>query len=178
MDKAKEVLKWKNEVEGSIYKKRYDEYTMSFDLYLEKYFSNSYYYSWSKWGKWFGFIDSAFDEEKSQIYRTKSGYYKIDFNSRNYTETLNKLHYLQNIPIDIRKVIAFLIEDGFFDFYNIMVDDWILIQNFDNPKKEVIEEKAKCIKELIESENSINYLKEKFINLDWWHITRGDSQGT
>jgi hypothetical protein len=175
---ANEVLKWKNEVEGSFYKKMYNEYTMPFDLYLEKYFSNSNYLSWSKWEKWFDFIDSAFDEEKSQIYKSKSGFYKIDFVCRNYTETLNQLLYLQNIPIDIRKVIAFLIEDGFFKFYNIKVDDWILKQNFDNPKKENVDEKAKSIKELVASESSINYLKEKFINLDWWQITRGDAQGT
>ncbi|MBJ2176519.1 hypothetical protein JBL43_19885 [Aureibaculum sp. A20] len=167
---------WKDSPEGSMYKRIADEYLMDFDSFLSKYYSDSNYNSWSRWETWFQFIDYAFDKENHTKYKSKTGYYRVDYDYRKYKETLDQLSIDKDLPDDLKKVIAFLINDGFYKKYEIEIDDWIKMRNFDNPKRE-LHDKDLSISELLKIENGLNYIKEKLIYLKWWDITRGDPQG-
>lgn len=170
------INRWKNYPNSSKERRIYDKYTLDFKLYLEKHYSPNIYSTWSRWVKWFAFIDAAFDNEKHLEYKIKTGYYRVDYNFKKYIECLNDITELEKLPLDITKVIVFLKMDGFFGYYKVNISDWLLMKNFCNPETEIQQEKYSII-ELLELENGDNYLREQLINLKWWDITRGDPQG-
>ena len=149
---------------------------MGFDSFLKKYYSPETYFLWSRWKKWYEFIDAAFDEVKNIKYKEKTGYYRVDYDFAKYKECLDTVMELKILPIDIQKVTVFLEMDGFFKHYQINPTDWLLIKNFCDPKAE-LQTQDYSIMELLAIDSGDNYLRERLIYLKWWDITRGDPQG-
>jgi hypothetical protein len=174
MNVPETIEKWKNYPEGSEYKRHYDSYHMPFQKYLNKYFTDAKFPAWSKWKKWFGWIEAAFDDNKREVF-SQQKYYRIgmDFQAM---QIFYKNPDLNHMPEDIKKVIAFLKYDGFFEEYNVEVGEWLNAKNFRNPKQQVGQE-FKSINELVTFQFGDNYIRDTIIYLPWWDITRGDLQG-
>ncbi|HLO45349.1 MAG TPA: hypothetical protein VK175_13520 [Leadbetterella sp.] len=170
------INRWREYPNNSKERRIYDEHTLDFSTYLEKHYSLNVYSTWSRWKKWYTFIDAAFDENRHLEFKLKKGYYRVDYNFTEYIECLKDTKGLENIPNDIKKVIVFLKMDGFYEHYKINISDWLFMKNFCNPENEIKNAKYSII-ELLEIRNADNFLREQLLNLKWWDITRGDPQG-
>lgn len=170
MDIESKIEYFKNYPDGSSGKRIYDEYNMVFKDFLVKYYTDDVFQNWSRWSIWKDFIVAAFDENEINKYKTKSDYY-LNSNCQDYINALDTLELDIELPVDIRQVIAFLIVDGFFNYYTIAPEAWILVNNYTNPKRELPNLK-KTIKELSVNQEGLNYLRNSLINLWWWDHTR------
>ena len=173
MNTKSQIERFKNYPEGSSGKRTYDEYNMEFKDFLNKYYTDEIFKTWSRWDTWKDFIIAAFNKNEIVKYNTKQGYY-LNSNIQDYTNALNSLEIDVKIPTDIKKVIAFLVVDGFFNYYSIDPNTWLSMNNYINPKIKLPNQK-KSIKELSSNQEGLNYLRNSLIHLWWWEYTRKHS---
>lgn len=167
----KEVLRFKDYPEGSGGKEIYDEYFMNFKDYLIKYYFNlekMQKISWEYWLQWYQrCIEPAFDENRHDEMIKNYGYVDkkyYDFHIQN--ETYMKLKQTGKIPDEINKFIGFMAGTGFFKRYNISVEQWLNMKNWQNPYVE--NDNGKTINEILSYKYGINYLKVLLPQMPYW----------
>src|SRR5690606_19578927 len=165
MTEQERVLKYKNYPEGSVGRQVYDSIILPFSEYLKKYYANPDLSTWEKW--FLKYIEPAFDKNRYGEMIKSFGYVSInkhDFNTQYKVYTVLK----NNLKLDdeLRKFIGFMGGNGFFREYNIDVNQWFDMSNWNNPYHE--KDNKKTINEILEYEEGINMLKISLPHLDYW----------
>ncbi|MFD2574469.1 hypothetical protein ACFSUS_27790 [Spirosoma soli] len=126
-----------------------------------------------QWRRMTTWVSAAFDEATYEHYAQKPGYFRVDRSLKDYVQALNTIDFPVELPSDLQKMIAFLSVDGFFSHYHIAYNDWFHSKDFER-----LIDSQYSVSELLASKQGLDYLRECLVNLSWWHLTRGDLQGT
>lgn len=123
-------------------------------------------------------IAAAFEKKNYEHYAQKPGCYRIGRSQNDYANALVEIDFPPELPDDLRKMIAFLWVDGFFEHYQISVWSWLHSSGFQRPDLVTLVTNQKPIMELMKSEAGLDSLRASLADLFWWQWTRGDLQGT
>ena len=166
MNKYEEILKYKDFPEGSGSKKMYDKYFLPFNEYLEKYYSNPIFSEWNNWYK--SYIEPAFDENRHDEMIRNFGYIskdKHDFVTQ--YEVFFQLNKSEELDKEFTEFIGFIAGMGFFKKYDLTINQWLNIKNWQNPYLEV-DEDGKTIIQILSYPYGLNYIKMLFTQMPFW----------
>jgi len=154
-----EILKYKDYPEGSGGKWLYDKYTLPFDLWIAKYYTNPDLTGWNGLLKWAN--EANIQSELFMKEWCKNRIVAYDFEK--YIATYKKLNSMTVFDEDINKFIAFMAGEGFFDRYSISLEDWL--------QRKINPESSNDVYTLVDI-NSLkfgtNYIKSYLAELDFW----------
>ena len=140
-----------------------DKLNLSLEDYIEKYYSNIDLSGWDYWKE--TAINLVFDKSKRKDFKIRWGMRMISFDFEKMEIYLVRKE-LMVFEEDIRKFIAFLAGDGFFDEHAISLDDWLHKKNFTDPKRDF--ELELSILQALEFKGGLNYIRKQLMNLQWW----------
>ncbi|NJM14258.1 MAG: hypothetical protein HC896_01735 [Bacteroidales bacterium] len=140
-----------------------DKRELSIPQYIDKYYSNVDLKGWKYWMT--DNIRPAWEREKRKEFLAKWGE-RMKFFDFAKMENFYEKRDLSGFDEDVKKFVAFLAGDGFFDKNNLTFEDWINSKNFTNPLKDY--EQDVTIKEALSLKGGMNYIRKQLINLHWW----------
>ncbi|RYD54314.1 MAG: hypothetical protein EOP56_19420 [Sphingobacteriales bacterium] len=120
-------------------------------------------------------VEAAFDPIEHRKFVDRPYAFRKGYDFDTYQKTLGSPEIPHDFPDDIRKIIAFLVQDGFFDFYHVSITDWLRRKDFNLPHE--ITDVGDSVIDMVSS-GRVQELKESLLSLNWWDKTRGDPQGT
>lgn len=120
-------------------------------------------------------VDAAFDPLEHRNYVNRPYAFRKGYHYDSYQETLASPDIPYDFPEDVRKIIAFLFQDGFFDFYKTSISDWLGRKDFNMPYAAT--DDGDSVAGMVHA-GRIPELKEQLLSLHWWDKSRGDPQGT
>ncbi len=156
--------KYKNYPEGSGGKKMYDEFTLTFDAYLIKYYSCPDFEEWNRWRV--RFIEPAFDENRHDEMIRNFGYVskdRHDFDCQSFVYA--ELQQNKFMAEDVKQFVGFMAGAGFFKKYKLSIQDWLEIRNWFNP---IESNEMKPISEIIAIPYGLNYLRLFLLQMPFW----------
>ena len=156
---------YKNYPEGSAGKKLYDKYHMPFETWIKKYYQDADLTGWNRFYKW---VTKAF--AKSALFESqwcKGRIERYDYD-RLYS-TYKSVSSLGFFDEEINRFIAFIASEGFFEIYNLSLDEWLHSKEWNHPSQKC-EIHCYTIVEVSKLPFGINYIKSELAKLDFWEL--------
>jgi hypothetical protein len=158
-----EIEKYKDYPEGSGGKMMYDKYFMSVEDFFSKYYDKVDLQDWNYWMN--NTINKCWDKKERSKFLSEWGERMKLFNFEEMERIYNE-ESLSDYDEDVRKFIAFLAGDGFFEKNKVSLDNWVESKKFANPIKEY--EQDVTISQALKLKGGMNYIRKQLVNLHWW----------
>jgi hypothetical protein len=154
-----------HKIKMAITQRDIDKQELTLPQYIEKYYSNIDLKGWDYWIA--NNINLAWNKANRADFLENWGermkFFDFDKMERFYEEK-----DLSVFDEDIKKFIAFLAGDSFFEGNKITFENWLTVKNFTNPLKDY--EQDITIKEALKIKGGMNYIRKQLINLHWWRL--------
>ncbi|TRX33229.1 hypothetical protein FNW52_15840 [Flavobacterium sp. ZT3R18] len=164
-EELKNIEKYKNYPDGSLSRKTYDRYFLHFEEYLKKYYHNPNFKEWERWYQ--KYIEPAFDLKRHHEMIKNFGYVSIDKHDFiTQYEVYSQLKSDERLDEETKKYVGFLAGAGFFNQFNLSVERWFKINNWQNPN--IKNEESKTLNEILNYPYGINYFKTLLTQMPFW----------
>lgn len=166
-----EIKKYKDYPEDSVYREVYDSVFLPFSEYLEKYYKNlklTRSKSWQSWERWQKkYLEPAFDADRHEEMIKNFGYVSIDKHDfESQYRVYNGLKSDKRLDEETRRFIGFLAGNHFFDTYDISVEEWLTMKNWNRPFDK--KEEGRTIDEILSYQYGLNMLKCSLLQMPYW----------
>ncbi|HEY0740831.1 MAG TPA: hypothetical protein VGD40_05180 [Chryseosolibacter sp.] len=165
--KKQDTLKYKDFPEGSASKRLYDYHHLPFQSYLSKYYVAPDLKSWNSLVH--EYVLPSFDNEQRNycllIMAKKGAPFRPDFEK--LEEYWARLKSDRRFDEELGRFFSFLGACNFFERFNIDLNDWLHMKNWQKPARKKVLEDARTIMEILSFNFGVNFLKSELALMPW-----------